>query len=82
MKSESKNGLLKVGIIGTVVTALCCFTPVLVVLLAVIGLGSLTGYLDFILLPALCVFFIITVVALVRRQKRSDDSSGLLVDEE
>jgi|TARA_R100000093_G_scaffold70136_1_gene42852 mercuric ion transport protein len=45
-----------VSIIGAVIVALCCFTPVLVVLFGAVGLASLTGYLDYVLLPAL-VFF-------------------------
>jgi hypothetical protein len=45
--------LLRVSIIGTTLVALCCFTPVLVILLGVVGLSALTGYLDYVLLPAL-----------------------------
>ena len=37
--------LLRVSIIGTTLVALCCFTPVLVILLGVVGLSALTGYL-------------------------------------
>jgi hypothetical protein len=33
--------------------ALCCFTPILVILLGVVGLSALTWYLDYVLLPAL-----------------------------
>lgn len=61
--------LLKVGTIGTVVTALCCFTPVLVVLLGVVGLSVLSGWLDFVLLPALVVFAGVSVYALVRKRQ-------------
>jgi len=39
-----KDGtLVRTGIIGAVVAALCCFTPVLVVLLGALGLSALTG---------------------------------------
>ena len=51
----SNRTILRVGIVGTVITALCCFTPVLVVLLGVVGLSALTGYLDLVLLPALAL---------------------------
>ncbi len=61
--------LLKVGIIGTVIAALCCFTPVLVVLFGVVGLSAFTGYLDLVLFPALGIFVILTVFALWRRRK-------------
>lgn len=60
--------LLGVGLGGAVLTALCCFTPVLVVLLGVVGLSALAGYLDYVLLPALVVFIGVTIYAMMRRQ--------------
>lgn len=62
-----RNTLLKVGIIGTIVAAICCFTPLLVVLLGAIGLAGMIGYLDLVLLPTLAVFVLITGYALWRR---------------
>ena len=62
--------LLRMGVIGTVIVALCCFTPVLVVLLGVVGLSALTGWLDLVLLPALAVFVGLTVYAVWRRRRR------------
>jgi mercuric ion transport protein len=47
--------LVKTGIIGAVIAAVCCATPVLVILLGAVGLFALTGYLDYVLLPALAV---------------------------
>lgn len=63
------KSLLKVGIIGSVVAAVCCFTPALVVLLGAIGLSSALGWLDAILLPVLAVFLLITVYALWKRSR-------------
>ena len=60
--------LLRTGIGGGVIAALCCFTPVLVVLLGVVGLSVLAGWLDYVLLPALA-FVAIAVYALWRRQR-------------
>lgn len=54
----------RLGILGTVITALCCFTPILAGLLAITGLSWLIGYLDFILFPVLFIFLGITVYAL------------------
>lgn len=65
----TSNKLLGVGIVGTVVAALCCFTPVLVLLLGAVGIGALTGYLDYVLLPALAFFVGLTIYALVRRRQ-------------
>jgi mercuric ion transport protein len=64
------RSLLKSGIIGTIFVALCCFTPVLIGLLGVVGLSALTGYLDIVLLPAL-VFFIALSGYAVWRKRRS-----------
>ncbi len=61
--------ILGVGIIGTVIAALCCFTPVLIVLLGIVGLSALTGYLDVVLLPALAFFIGLTSYAVWRRSK-------------
>ena len=59
--------LLSAGIIGTVVAALCCFTPLLVILAGVVGLSAVIGYLDYVLLPALIFFIGLTAYALWRR---------------
>lgn len=61
--------LLKLGIGGSIFAVLCCFTPILVVLLGVVGLGALTGYLDYVLMPALVVFVGITIYALQKRKQ-------------
>lgn len=63
------NGLLAVGIVGTVIAAVCCFTPVLVVGLAAVGLAgwASSASLDVVLLGLLGVFLAITAYALVRR---------------
>jgi len=70
----SDKALLKTGIIGTVIAALCCFTPILVVLFGAVGLSAVVvvGYLDVVLLPALAIFAGITVYALWRRKKHSN----------
>lgn len=60
--------LLRTCVIGTIVAAICCFTPILVILLGLVGLSSLTGTLDYVLLPALVIFLCITVYALWKRR--------------
>jgi len=47
---------IKVGLLGFLVAAVCCFTPLLVGLLALVGLGGLIGYVDFLLWPVLIFF--------------------------
>ena len=64
-----KDKLLATGITGTVIAALCCFTPLLVWVLSAIGLSAAIAYLDIFLLPALGFFIILTGYALWRRKK-------------
>ncbi len=66
-----KDRLLVTGLVGTVVAALCCFTPLLVVTLGAVGLSAALGWLDFVLLPALAGFAGLTVYALARRRRRT-----------
>ena len=61
---------LKVGLIGTAAAALCCFTPVLVVLLGALGLSALVGWLDYVLLPALVGFAALALSGLWRYRGR------------
>ena len=61
--------LFTTGLIGTVIAALCCFTPVLVILLGALGLSAIVGWLDYVLLPALVIFVAITIYALVTKTR-------------
>jgi len=70
----SRNPLFVTGLVGSIIVALCCFTPILVVLLGVIGLGALSGYSDYVLLPALAVFLGLTAYGLVRQKQAGDPS--------
>ncbi|MDP1569326.1 MAG: mercury resistance system transport protein MerF [Vicinamibacterales bacterium] len=64
--------LLGTGLVGTAVAALCCFTPVLVVLLGAVGLSAWVGWLDYVLVPALLVFLGITIYAWRRQRAEAD----------
>ncbi|PCH94010.1 MAG: hypothetical protein COB84_08265 [Rhodobacteraceae bacterium] len=57
-----KNKRLALGLGGTLLAALCCFTPLLPILLTGLSLTGLLGviYNDVILLPILAGFFIFT----------------------
>ncbi len=48
--------MVYVGIAGSILAALCCFTPVLILLLGAAGLSAWLGWIDYLLLPALVVF--------------------------
>jgi mercuric ion transport protein len=45
--------LMRRGLIGSTVAAICCFTPLLVVLVAGVGLSAIVGWLDYGLFPLL-----------------------------
>ena len=56
--------LLCTGAAGSVVAALCCFTPLLVVVFAAAGVSAWLGWIDYVLFPALAIFLAITAYAL------------------
>lgn len=66
----SKKGFYA-ALAGTAAVALCCFTPILVITLGVIGLSSFTPYLDYILLPGLAILIVLTFVSFWRWKKAS-----------
>ena len=61
--------ILKTGIVGTVIAAVCCATPVLVIALGALGLSAWVSGLDYVLLPALAVFLGLTAYGLWRRNR-------------
>ena len=61
--------LLKAGITGSVILAICCFTPILVILLGIVGLSAIVGWLDYVLLPGLGVFLAITGYSVWKRRQ-------------
>lgn len=65
----TNKNLLRTGVIGSIVAAICCFTPALVILFGAVGLSSAVGILDYVLLPALAIFLAITGYALWKRRE-------------
>ncbi|HEX7072405.1 MAG TPA: mercury resistance system transport protein MerF [Hyphomicrobiaceae bacterium] len=61
--------ILKTGIIGAVIAAICCATPVLVIAFGALGLSAWVSGLDYVLLPALAVFVGLTAYGLWRRNR-------------
>lgn len=64
MKNET---LLRTGVVGSIIVAVCCFTPLLVILVAAVGLSAIVGWLDYALFPALALFVAITIYAFWRK---------------
>jgi mercuric ion transport protein len=72
MEGRAIRALFGVGLVGTIVAALCCLgvlTPLLVAGLVAVGLGALTRSLDAVLVPALVVFVVLTVVGWYGRRQ-------------
>jgi mercuric ion transport protein len=66
----SKKGFYK-AIGGTLLVALCCFTPMLVIILGAVGLSTITPYLDYVLLPAMLAMIIVVIISYLRWKKAS-----------
>ena len=63
--------------VGTVLAALCCFTPILVIAFGAIGAGALAAYLDKVLIPLLLFFVVVFAVSWMRRRgKRANAAQG------
>lgn len=74
MKDRDDAKILKTGLIGTAIAAVCCFTPLLVVALGAIGLSGLVGWwLDLILFPALFLFMAMASYGLYRLRQQAEE---------
>ena len=67
--------LLCTGAAGSVIAAICCFTPVLVIAFGVLGLSAWVGWLDYVLFPVLAFFLGLTAYALIRMQRHKAAAS-------
>jgi mercuric ion transport protein len=61
--------LVATGFLGVIATALCCFTPLLVILLGAIGLSAIIGKLDYVLFPAMLIFVAVLIYGLIRTRR-------------
>ena len=64
--------LKRMGAVGAIIAGLACFTPLFAVALGAMGLGWLTRYADYILVPILFLFLGITFYAR-QREKPSNN---------
>ena len=71
--------LLRTGIIGSVVAAICCFTPALVVLVGLAGLSAIVGWLDYGLFPILFASMGLVAYALYLRSGRKGPSPTVVI---
>jgi mercuric ion transport protein len=69
------RALLGTGIIGGIVAALCCATPVLAIVLGAVGLSAWLAWADYVLLPLLVLCLGLTAYALWHLQHRTRKTS-------
>ena len=62
----SPRHLFRIGAIGAVLSALCCFTPLAVISLTALGMGAAVSYLDRVLWPLMAAFLVVMVLAWLR----------------
>lgn len=65
--------LMRTGVVGAVVAAICCATPLLAVVLGAVGLSAWAAKADYILMPVLVLFIALVGWALARRQKEKEN---------
>ena len=66
--TSQENGL-RATIAGTIVVIICCFSPVLVILLGAVGLSAFTPYIDMMLFTALGIMIVLTIFSYLRWRK-------------
>ena len=74
----SKKGFYA-SIAGSILVALCCFTPILVITLGAVGLSAFTPYLDYVLLPALVMLIVLTLISYGRWKRACKSGAKELV---
>ncbi len=60
--------LITTGVIGAVLAAICCMTPLLVVVFGAVGLTAWLAKADYVLIPALSLCLALVVFGLYRRR--------------
>ncbi|MBI1260632.1 MAG: mercury resistance system transport protein MerF [Rhizobiales bacterium] len=63
--------IFRTGIVGSIIAAVCCATPILVISLGALGLSAWLGWVDYVLIPALVLFLAITAYGLWRQQREA-----------
>ena len=74
----NEDKMLKRGLIGSAVAALCCFTPILVFVVAGAGLSAYIGWLDYALFPLMFISLAVVAQALWLRAGKPGSSPKAL----
>jgi mercuric ion transport protein len=73
----NNRSLFRTGVVGSVVLAICCVTPVLFLAFVAVGLSAWTGWLDIVLIPALVLCLALTFWAWRRCRRNEACATGL-----
>ena len=63
------SGMVRTGVVGAAIAAVCCATPILVLALGAVGLVSAAVWLDWRLIPALLAFLALAGYGLYRQRR-------------
>ncbi len=63
--------ILRTGVTGTGIAAICCFTPFLVILLGAVGLSAWLSWLDYMLFPVMFASMGLVAYALYLRSGKA-----------
>jgi mercuric ion transport protein len=66
---DQNTKLLGTGVAGALLSMLCCFTQVLVIMLSAVGLTASVAKLDYVLIPIFVASIALVVFALVRGRR-------------
>lgn len=61
----------RVGVGGGIIAAACCFTPLLVVTFAAVGVSAWLGWADYVVMSALGIFVLIASYGFYAQRKAS-----------
>lgn len=59
--------ILKTGVVGSVIAAVCCATPVLAITFGAFGVSAWLAWADYVLIPMLIMFVGLTAYGVRRR---------------
>lgn len=66
---DQNTKLIGTGVAGALLSILCCFTPVLALLLGALGLTAFVAKLDYVLVPVFLASIGLVIFALLRRRR-------------
>ncbi|MBI3636889.1 MAG: mercury resistance system transport protein MerF [Candidatus Rokubacteria bacterium] len=69
--------LFGIGVVGSLLAAVCCATPVLAIVLGALGLSAWLAWSDYVVVPALLVFLAIAIYGLARWRSSAPGCCGM-----